>query len=410
MKIQNFDFININNNLITLDGISLNSLQTPSIVYSAERIKNNILILKNSLEKYNYKICFALKCCYNYDIHRVMIKNKIDCEVMSELEFDIAIKSGFNAKNIIVNGVGKTESELRKYIKNDVYSINIDSMDDLKLLKKVSKKLKKNVNVGIRIKTDISADVFVSANCKLGLNIDDGEAEAVLFEIVNEKMFRLKQVGFHMLSRFVDLSLHELIIPKIADWLNYIHSKYKITFSDVNFGGGLESRVIIEESSNNGLLFLDEMITKFSKLVNYKINRFVFEPGRFIISDSAICITKVEAIKNKWVFVDIPTSFLVPLQLANFFTFDTTNKKNKSKYNIADGSCSPSSVISRDAQINKPKIGDKLIVTNCGAYTFPFCSVWYRELPEIFLVRNQKIKNIFSKKQNNSLIRSLYKL
>lgn len=408
MNIEKFDFIKIENEKIFIDEKEVAINNTPCIFYSANRISENIKLFKDSLKDYNYKICFALKCCYNNDLHKVMFENNIDCEVMSELEFDIALKSGFQPKNMIVNGVGKTKSEMEKYIINDVFSINVDSLDDLKLIQEIANNLNKKVNVGIRIKTDINDDIFISKDCKLGLSIDNDEAENILIEAIKDKNLNLEQVGFHMFSRFTEYSeYHRIMIPKITNWLNYIYKKYNIKFKNINFGGGLESRVLI----GNNLDFLNKILNDFSNKLNYKAECFVFEPGRFIVSDTAVGVSEVQAIKNNWIFIDMPTSFLVPLKLANFFTFDLKQNKDRRLFNVADGSCSPTSVISYDAELNKEiKVGDKVIIANCGAYTFPFCSVWYRELPEVFLVKNNEVKNILSKKQIDYIINNFYDL
>ena len=154
-------FLSYKSNSLKMEDVSLDHLakkiKTPTYCYSISQIKHNFAELKKSFRNCEPLICYAVKANFNKYIIGILAKLGAGADVVSIGEMKQCIKNGINKKNIVFSGVGKTVEELKFAINNQIKQINIESEEELEDVIKICKKLKKKINVGLRINPNVDA-------------------------------------------------------------------------------------------------------------------------------------------------------------------------------------------------------------------------------------------------------------
>ena len=135
--------------------------------------------------------------------------------------------------------------------------------------------------------------------------------------------------------------------------------------------------------------FADEVSTAFSAFPESV--SLIMEPGRFIFGDAAIAVTSVvtrkqSATKN-WLIVDAGTNLLVPIDTASFTVHAAVESAEQDSFDVADGICSPTSVIASDRLLPRStRENDILAIGNAGAYAYALSENWGYAIPSLYLL------------------------
>ena len=148
----------------------LQGLETPFYLYDMELLRQTLESVMSAAKRYNYKVHYAIKA--NYDDHILGIIREyglgIDCASGNELKK--AIESGFDPKKIVYAGVGKKDKELKYAIEQEILAINVESLEELFLLDRLSGEMGKVTEVALRVNPDIDP--------KTNRCIDTGQADS----------------------------------------------------------------------------------------------------------------------------------------------------------------------------------------------------------------------------------------
>ena len=144
-----------------IDDISLKDIAkkfgTPVYVYSANKLKENLNNYLSSVRKED-KVCYSVKSNSNIHILSLLSELGSGFDVVSGNELRRCLEAGAKAENIVFSGVGKTKEEIRLAINTGIFSINIESEEELERIINISKDLKKQVECIIRINPDLSSE------------------------------------------------------------------------------------------------------------------------------------------------------------------------------------------------------------------------------------------------------------
>ena len=262
--------------------------KTPIYCYSLKRIEDNIQNLKNYFKKINPLICYAVKANSNLGILKEIKKNNLGADVVSGGELMKAIKAGINPKKIVFSGVGKVTEEIEYAINKNILLINTESKSEIIEIEKIAKKKKKIINVGIRLNPNTDAKTISQISTgkkenKFGVN------QKVFLQLVNQikksKNLNLKCLSVHIGSQILSHKPYKnmlRIVNKTIKLSNY-------NFEYVDLGGGMGIDYNHDKSKLDFNKYSKE-IEKFLKKNNCKI---IFEPGRSIIGNAGILITKI---------------------------------------------------------------------------------------------------------------------
>ena len=404
--------MNYKNNFFHVENISTEKLskkfKTPLYCYSYSRIKNNIINFKKHFKRINPLICFSVKSNSNVKILKEIKNLGCGADVVSKGEIIKAIKAGIKTKKIVFSGVGKTYSELEYAISKNILLINVESKNELIVIEKIAKLKKKKINIGIRLNPNINPKTLNQISTgkegdKFGVSENDF-VNLVKYSKMS-KFLELKCLSVHIGSQILSHKPYAKMLKVVDKVIN----KTKFKFEFIDFGGGIG---ISYEQKNRNFNFkiFNNLINNFLKKHNSKI---IFEPGRSIIGNAAILITKIIYIKknkNKnFVILDAAMNDFMRKALYGSNHQIIPSIKNKRIFNkkieFVGPICESTDKFLTLNKFQLLKEQDLVIICDVGAYGMSLASNYnVRPLPAEILVKNSKAQIIRSRQKLSDLI------
>ena len=381
----------------------LKKQKTPFYIYSENQIITNFLKFKNTFKKTNPLICFAAKSNSNLNILRVLGKLGAGADVVSGGELLKALKAGIKAKKIVFSGVGKTEEELKIAINKNILLINCESESEAKLVNSLAKKLRKKVSIGFRLNPNIDAKTHKNistgkAENKFGLSI---KSFKIFLKTINSlKNIKLDALSVHIGSQI----LNDAPFKKTLSVMSKLIKELRLNLKYVDLGGGFGINYTNKEKPIN-LNKYSKLVENFSKKLDCKI---IFEPGRSIIGNTGLLISKVQFIKkgaNKnFIILDAGMNdFMRPALYDAFHQIIPVSKnsaKSKGKIEFVGPICESTCKFGIYKNYQKINENDFIAITNVGAYGSSLSSNYNtRPLIAEILINKNKLRYI-RKKQN----------
>ena len=377
--------------------------KTPFYIYSESQIAFNFLKFVNTFKKTDPLICFAAKSNSNLNILRVLGKLGAGADVVSGGELLKALKAGIRPNKIVFSGVGKTEEELKIAINKKILLINCESESEAKLVNNLSKKLRKKVSIGFRLNPNVDAKTHKNistgkAENKFGLSIKN--FKVFLKTVKTFKNVKLEALSVHIGSQI----LNDTPFRKTLNVMSKLIKELKLNLKYVDLGGGFGINYTDKEKPIN-LSKYSGLVHNLSKKLNCKI---IFEPGRSIIGNTGLLISKIQFIKkgaNKdFIILDAGMNdFMRPALYEAFHKIIPISKKSsrmKGKIEFVGPICETTCKFG--VYKNYPKINENefVAITNVGAYGSSLSSNYNtRPLVAEILINKNKLRYI-RKKQN----------
>jgi diaminopimelate decarboxylase len=406
------NLIRTRKNILRVENISAISLarkfKTPFYCYSLSQLKNNFHNFNQEFRSTKPIICFSVKSNSNITLLKELKKMGSGADVVSAGELLKVIKAGIKPNKIVFSGVGKSEEEIKMAIKKKVLLINMESESEAKLIDKISKKMKKITSVGLRLNPNIVGKTHKKISTggkddKFGLSYKD----CINFckKIKNFKNIKLDGLSVHIGSQITNIKPFKevlAIIDKLID-------KTKIKFKFIDLGGGMG----IAYSSMGKKLNLKLYAKLINKFIKNKKIKIIFEPGRFIVANTSILISKVIYIKksnNKnFIILDAGMNDLMRPALYDAYheiiPLIKSNKKILGNIEFVGPICESSDKFLKQKNFSKIKEGDYVAITNVGAYGMSLSSN-YNTRPTIaeIMVSGSKYKLIKKRQSLENLI------
>ena len=382
--------------------------KTPFYCYSLSQLKNNFYFFNNAFKATKPLICFSVKSNSNIALLKELKKMGSGADVVSAGELLKVKKAGINSKKIVFSGVGKTAEEIELAIKKNVLLINIESISEANLINQISKKMRKKTSIGIRLNPDITGKTNKKIstgdkNDKFGLNNRD----CVNFckKISDFKNLNLIGISVHIGSQITSVKPFQ----KVLGVLDKIINKTKINFKFIDLGGGMG----ISYSNKEKKLNLNQYAKLVSKFLKNKNAKIIFEPGRFIIANTSILVTKIIYIKksnNKtFVILDAGMNNLMRPALYNahhkIIPLKKNNKKVIGNIEFVGPICESSDTFLNQKNFSGIKEGDYVAITDVGAYGTSLSSNYNtRPIASEIMVNGSKHKLIKKRQSLENLI------
>ena len=382
--------------------------KTPFYCYSLGQLQDNYQAFKDAFKNINPLICFSVKSNSNLKLLNELKKMGSGADVVSIGELLKAKKVGIKSNKIVFSGVGKTEEEIFMAIKKNVLLINVESENEVNLINKIAKKISRKIAIGIRLNPNITGKTHKKISTggkqeKFGLTQYD--FLNLCKKVKKMKNLKLEGISVHIGSQITNVNPFK----KVLSVLNAIIKKTKINFKYIDLGGGMGISYSKKEKPIN-LKKYSKLINKFLKNKNLKI---IFEPGRFIIGNSAILITKIIYIKKsngkKFVILDAGMNDLMRPALYDAYhqiiPLKRTGKSLKGNIEFVGPICESSDKFLTEKKFQKIKEGDYVSLANVGAYGMSLSSN-YNTRPFIaeIMVSGSKHKIIRKRQSLKSLI------
>jgi diaminopimelate decarboxylase len=351
---------------------------TPLYIYSHKTLLRHLNAFKSSFNNYPHIICFALKANSNNALLRLLAKKGCGADVVSGGELFIALKAGIPAKRIVYAGVGKTEEEIAYALKSKILMFNVESSDELMTINNIAGNLGLKAPIALRVNPDISTHThpYISTGLKthkFGIPFENAlENYRLADTLPNIKVLGIhKHIGSQItkISPFVDALKKILLLAR-----NLRSQGIEIKYLDI--GGGLG--IPYNDETPPHPKDLAKAIVPLLKNHDFTL---IMEPGRSIVGNAGILITKVLYLKEhpnkKFVIVDAGMNDLIRPSLYDAYHQILPVIKNNRPRILADivgPICESGDFLAKERKINRPAHGDLLAVMSAGAYGFSMSS------------------------------------
>jgi len=406
------NFIQPRGNSLYIENISSIKLakkyQTPFYCYSLSQLKSNFYNFRNAFRAIKPIICFSIKSNANLTILKELKRLGSGADVVSIGELLKATKAGIRGNKIVFSGIGKTDEEIRVAIKKSVLLINIESESEADLINKISQKMSRKTPVGIRLNPNITA----RTHKKISTGGKDEKFGLVYNDFINlckkirkMKNLKLEGISVHIGSQITNVKPFKEVLSAI----NKIINKTKMNFKFIDLGGGMG----ISYTKKEKQLKLKQYAQLVNKFIKNKNSKIIFEPGRFIIGNTAILIAKIIYIKksNKKNFIVLDAGMNNLMRPALYDTqhqiipLKKTNKLFRGNLEFVGPICESSDKFSNQNNFSQIKEGDYVGITHVGAYGMSLSSN-YNTRPTIaeVMVNGSKHKLIKKRQSLENLV------
>ena len=380
---------------------------TPFYCYSYSKLKENVNKFKKNFKSFSPLICFAVKSNTNVNLIREIKKFGLGADVVSLGELMIAIKAGIKPNKIVFSGVGKTSSELNFAINKKILLINAESLSEIMEINRLAKLRNKKVRVGVRLNPNTDAKTLNQISTgkkenKFGVN------KNTFHKIVNfcksSKNIDLKCLSVHIGSQILDHKPY----GKMLEAVSRILDKTNHQFEFIDLGGGMGINYSNKDKTLNYKKY-NTAINNFLKKHNVKI---IFEPGRSIIGNTGMLISRVIYIKDsgrkKFIILDAAMNDLMRPALYGAFhrtlPVIKSNKISNKPYEFVGPICESTDKFITLKKFQKLEEKDLIAICDVGAYGMSLSSNYnLRPKPIELLIKGSKI-NVIRKRQKHTEI------
>ena len=354
-----------------------NKYQTPYYVYDFDHITTQYTQLKESFRARKSLIAYAVKANSNLSVikHLANLGAGADCVSIGEVRR--ALKAGIPSYKIIFSGVGKSDDEIKEALNLDILLINVESAEELNRVETISKELNKVARISIRVNPNIDPKThpYISTGLhenKFGVDIDT--AKRMYIQCKNSESLEPTGIHCHIGSQLTQLQPIKDAVKIVADLVRNLKAiKIELSFMDV--GGGL------------GIVYKDETLidtyeyTQSILDVMFGLDLTVIcEPGRFIVGNSGVFVTKVLYEKvngnKRFIIVDGAMNDLIRPALYNAYHRIEVLNDNKefSDCNLVGPVCESGDFFAKNIELPKTNHNDLIAIYSAGAYGFTMAS------------------------------------
>ena len=400
------------NKKLTIENISVENIAqkygTPTYCYSYKKLKENIYNFKKNFKSFSPLICFAVKSNTNINLIKEIKKFGLGADVVSMGELMMAIKAGINPKKIVFSGVGKTKNEINYAIDKNILLINAESKSEIIEIDRIAKLKKRKVKIGIRLNPNTDAKTLNQISTgkkdnKFGVN------EKTFFQLVNycknSNNLELKCLSVHIGSQILDHKPYQKMLSVIDKVIKKVN--YKFEFIDL--GGGMG----ISYNNDKKKLNYKKYNTTIKKFLKNHKSKIIFEPGRSIVGNTGVLISKIIYIKKSekknFIILDAAMNDLMRPALygAAHKTLPSTivNKRSNKTYEFVGPICESTDKFATYKNFQKLKEKDLIVLCDVGAYGMSLSSNYnVRPKPVELLIKGSKIKVIRKRQSYKDLI------
>lgn len=371
---------------------------TPLYVYSYHTLIDHFVKLKNAFASVKPLICYSVKANSNLAILKALVDKGAGLDIVSGGELFRALKAGCPAEKIVYASVGKTDKEIEEAIKRGILFFNVESLPELENINRIAKRLNKVRQVAIRINPDVEAKThkFISTGKitnKFGIDLDNAYKILLLREDFSN--IKISGLHIHIGSQITESAPFVAAIRKITDFIQRL-KKEGIALEYFNIGGGLG--IIYNRETPQTAPKYAQKILPYLKKTGLKI---ILEPGRFIVGNAGILVTKVLYIKTtpkkKFVIVDAGMNDLIRPALYDAYhqilPLRATSYKLRAteKVDVVGPICESADFFAKERRVPKVKEGDYLAIMSAGAYGFSMASNYNSRLQveEVMVVKDE---------------------
>ncbi len=384
---------------------------TPVYVYSKNHFVSQFEKLDRTFKR-NHIICFAVKANSNLAVIKTFAELGAGADIVSKGELFRALKAGIEPSKIVFSGVAKTKDEIEYALENGILMFNVESEDELLNINAAAKEKGRKAPISFRVNPDVDPKThpYISTGLKKNkFGVPYDKALELYLKAKELENIEIVGVQFHIGSQLLDtMPIYDASV-RIAKLIKGLQGEgIEISIADV--GGGVGIVYNEDEDKEPSIETYAEQVEKAFNGLGIKL---VFEPGRFLVGNGGILVSRVVYHKSNgaknFMIVDAGMNDLLRPSLYNAYheIKPLVKKGNKKlKCDIVGPICETGDFFARDYEIDDVKNGDCIVVFSAGAYGFTMSSNYNsRPRPAEVLVEGDRFRVVRARETLEDLIR-----
>jgi len=372
------------------EGVSVEKLArkfgTPLYVYSQGTLAHHVEKLSAALAPVAPLICYSVKSNSNRAILRVLAHLGAGFDVVSEGELRRVIAAGGDPRKCVFAGVGKTEAEIEYALRQGLYCFNVESEPELARINRVAARLRQVAAVAVRVNPNVAAGTHAKITTgtyenKFGLAFE--QVEGVYTRAARLRNLRLIGIQMHIGSQLTEAQPFAQAVRKIVPLARKLAARYPLEFFSLGGGMGVVYRPALNSGRPgwwksppaHGLLTPARYAKALVPLLKPLGLRTLIEPGRFIVGNAGILVTRVEYVKRtgrkNFVIVDAAMNDLIrPAFYDSYHEIVPLRRRTGARVSsdVVGPICESGDFFAKDRPLPKVREGDYLALMSAGAY------------------------------------------
>ena len=351
---------------------------TPLYVYSRATIERHWHAFDKSVGDHPHLVCFAVKANSNIGVLNALARLGSGFDIVSGGELERVLAAGGDPSKVVFSGLGKTEAEMKRALEVGIKCFNVESEPELERLNKVASEMGVKAPVSLRINPDVDAQThpYISTGLrdnKFGIAFDRAP---VVYKLANSlEHLDVKGIDCHIGSQLTDIDPFIDATDRLLALVDELQAQ-GVNIRHLDVGGGL------------GVIYRDELPPQPSeyakallgRLGNHQDLELIFEPGRAIVANAGVLLTKVEFLKHtehkNFAIVDAAMNDLMRPALYQAWQDIVPVQPRQSEaktYDVVGAICETSDFLGKDRALAL-EANDLLAVRSAGAYGFVMSS------------------------------------
>ncbi|WP_054891603.1 MULTISPECIES: diaminopimelate decarboxylase [unclassified Pseudomonas] len=375
------DAFNYRDGELFAEGVALSAIAerfgTPTYVYSRAHIEAQYRSYTDALQGVEHLVCFAVKANSNLGVLNLLARLGAGFDIVSGGELERVLAAGGRADRVVFSGVGKTREDMRRALEVGVHCFNVESTDELERLQVVAAEMGKIAPVSLRVNPDVDAGThpYISTGLKenkFGIAIAD--AEAIYVRAAQLPNLDVVGVDCHIGSQLTTVDPFLDALDRLLDLVDRL-ADCGIHLRHLDLGGGVGVRYRDEQPP-----LVADYIKAIRERVGARDLALVFEPGRYIVANGGVLLTRVEYLKHTehkdFAIIDAAMNDLIRPALYQAWMGVSAVKPREGEgraYDLVGPICETGDFLAKDRQLNLAE-GDLLAVQSAGAYGFVMSS------------------------------------
>ncbi|MCX5829276.1 MAG: diaminopimelate decarboxylase [Deltaproteobacteria bacterium] len=383
---------------------------TPLYIYSHRTLKNHFRVFDDAFSRVPHITCFAVKSNSNIAILRIFIREGGGVDIVSGGELYRALRAGVDPQKVVYSGVGKKIDEIEYALASNILMFNVESFQELEVINACAARMNRKAGVALRVNPDVDPEThpYISTGLKenkFGVNVEKSLETYLLASKL--KYLDIKGISCHIGSQLTKISPFIDALDRLKNLLGHLKDA-GLLIRYLDLGGGL-GITYNEETPPHPSEYADAII-KASRDISCT---FIFEPGRVIVGNAGILVTKVLYTKanedKNFIIVDAGMNDLLRPSLYKSYHHIQPVQKTKRKEIVADvvgPICESGDYLAKERRLQRFERDDLMAVMSAGAYGFTMASN-YNSRPRAaeVLVTGDKYHIIRKREDYRELIR-----
>jgi len=383
---------------------------TPFYLYSHRTLKRHFEVFDTALADIPHLICFSAKANSNGAILRIFVREGSGIDIVSGGELYRALEAGADPRKIVYSGVGKRDDEIRYALENDILMFNVESSQELEAINAWAGRMGTVARIALRVNPDV--DPMTHPHISTGMKenkfgIDIGRSLEEYRRAAKLDHIEVIGVDCHIGSQITQIAPFIEALDRLIALISALRSE-GIGIRYLDLGGGLG--ITYDQETPPHPADYAKAIMDRARDMNCT---FIFEPGRVIVGNACILISRVLYTKTnaekRFVIVDAGMNDLMrPALYDSYHKIQPVELSGREEIlsDVVGPICESADYFARGRSIPRLERGDLMTVMSSGAYGFSMSSNYNSRprVPEV-LVRDDAFHVIRSRETSADLIR-----